>query len=322
MVNGSTVLAEVRNITKVFKTARGTLRACDDVSLIVRKGYSVGLVGESGSGKSTLARILLRLVRPTNGNVFIKGIDVTNVKERTMMSIRRYIQFVAQDARGALLPHFTIGENILEPMRIHKTFKSLADGKSRSLELMKMVGLPIDLYHAFPHELSGGQQQRVCIARALALDPELIVLDEATASLDVSVQAQIVSLLLNLKRDLNITYLFISHNLAVVRLLCDYIYVMYKGNIVERGESDEIFNNPKHPYTVSLLSSLPVLTDSGVSELANDISSSLERESLLDSSEGCIYQKLCPFANEQCKLTKPKEREISDKHVVACHYVS
>jgi oligopeptide/dipeptide ABC transporter ATP-binding protein len=316
---GVSILAELEHVSKKFKTSRGELTACDDVSLSIQRGVSLGIVGESGSGKSTLVRMLLMLIPPTSGRVLLAGTDVTHLPERKLKPYRRNVQFVAQDPFGSLMPNLTVLQNIMEPLHIH----GVGDRKSRresAIQLMERVGLPASYCNAFPHELSGGQQQRVAIARALALLPKLIVLDEAVSSLDVSIQAQILNLLQNLKEDLNLTYVFISHNLAVIRLMCEQTAVMYLGRVVELGDSEELFHQPLHPYTRSLIAAIPAFTATGVTPLRNDGLHVVERPSLTRILPGCAYHTRCPFATDICRQQRPVLRQISETRQVACHH--
>ncbi|MCL6455107.1 MAG: ATP-binding cassette domain-containing protein [Alicyclobacillus sp.] len=312
-------LVELADVVKAFKTPKGQLVACDHVSLTVEQGVSVGLVGESGSGKSTLIRTMQLLERPTSGTVRMNGEDVTRLPEPKLKPYRRNIQFVAQDPYSSLFPNLTVSQNIMEPLRIHK----VGDAKSRplkALELMQRVGLPADYFHAYPHELSGGQQQRVAIARALALSPQILVLDEAVSSLDVSIQAQILNLLQRLKAELGLTYIFISHNLAVIRLMCEQTAVMYLGRIVEQGESDSLFRRPMHPYTRALIASIPAFTAEGVTPLPSESVLTGERPSPTNLPSGCAYRTRCPFATERCKNERPELRRVEPDRLVACHY--
>ncbi|MCL6632161.1 MAG: ATP-binding cassette domain-containing protein [Alicyclobacillus herbarius] len=309
-------LVRLEHVSKTFATHRGTVTACDDVSLTVDKGRSLGVVGESGSGKSTLVRILLMLLPPTSGRVWLNGVDVTNLSERRLKPYRRHVQFVAQDPLAALMPNLTVAENIAEPLAIH----GVGDKVSRretTLALMEKVGLPHALCNSLPSELSGGQQQRVAIARALALMPELIVLDEAVSSLDVSIQAQILNLLQALKENMQLTYVFISHNLAVIRLMCEQTAVMYKGKIIEYGESEALFARPLHPYTQALLDAIPAFTKEGVTPLRVGGKRGVESGRLTVS--GCLYHPRCPFASELCRQERPSLRLIGDRQV-ACHH--
>ncbi|MFD1674533.1 ABC transporter ATP-binding protein [Alicyclobacillus fodiniaquatilis] len=315
----SKVLVELKGITKSFPIPKGALIACQDINLVIEKGRSVGLVGESGSGKSTVMRVLQLLLPATSGEVWMNGVNVSRLPQRRLKRYRRNVQFVAQDPFGSLFPHYTVGGNIAEPLRIHQT-GTKSEQSARALELMASVGLSQDLYYKFPHELSGGQQQRVAIARALALSPELLVLDEAVSSLDVSIQAQILNLLQEMKARMGLTYAFISHNLAAVRLLCEDTVVMYLGRIVESAPSEVLFKQPIHPYTKSLIDAIPAFVGDKVKSLPTGSLTKVERPSPTHRPSGCAYHTRCPFATDVCKVEEPKWTEPLPGHRVACHH--
>lgn len=314
-------LVELRGIKKTFATSRGELVACENINIVIKQGRSFGLVGESGSGKSTVMRVLQLLLPPTEGEVWMNGVNVSQLPARKLKIYRRNVQFVAQDPFGSLFPHFSVGENIAEPLKIHKV-GSKAEQLDRVLALMEAVGLSPELYSKFPHELSGGQQQRVAIARALALSPKLLVLDEAVASLDVSIQAQILNLLQEMKSKMGLTYAFVSHNLAAVRLLCEDIAVMYLGRIVEAGPSQEIFRNPSHPYTRALFQAIPAFVGGEVKPLPTRLLAGHSRPSAINRPSGCAFHTRCPFATDVCKSVIPELREVVHGHHVACHHVN
>lgn len=311
-------LIRTKGLTVTFRTSQGPLVACDRINLELRRGTSVGIVGESGSGKSTLIRAIQMLIRPTAGDVFLCGTNVTKMPERKLRGLRRKLQFVAQDPYGSLFPNYTVAKNIMEPLVIHRVGDKRAN-RDRAFSLMERVGLSPSHFHAYPHELSGGQQQRAAIAQALALYPEVLILDEAVSSLDVSIQAQILNLLQMLKVEMGLTYLFISHNLAVIRLMCEQTVVMYLGRIVEAGDSDELFANPLHPYTKTLLSAIPAFTEDGVTPLDENPAPVGERPSPTNVPEGCAYHTRCSFAQERCIRERPVLRHIGNQSV-ACHY--
>ncbi|QSO52020.1 ABC transporter ATP-binding protein [Alicyclobacillus curvatus] len=315
-----TLLAELRHMNKKFSAADGDVWACKDINLQIRQGRSLGLVGESGSGKSTLIRVLQMLIAPTSGDVYLDGVNVTRLSARRLRPHRRIVQFVAQDPYGSLFPNLTVGQNIAEPLDIYR-IDERRQNKETAAKLMATVGLPIELYHAFPHEISGGQQQRVAIARALALYPRMLVLDEAVSSLDVSIQAQILNLLQTLKEERQLTYVFVSHNLAVIRLMCEQTAVMYRGQIVEQGETLGLFASPSHPYTRALIGAIPAFTEDGVTPLGGV--SKFAKE-LTKAEEGltaaCPYAARCPFADTKCRQEEPHLREVGPGHEVACHY--
>jgi ABC-type oligopeptide transport system ATPase subunit len=259
-----TALLNVKGLRKEYLVPRGLLRrpgttcAVEDVSFELKRGEVVGLVGESGSGKTTVGRAILRLIEPTSGSVVFDGTDVTKANDAVLRDLRREMQIIFQDPFASLDPRRTVGAQIEVAFAIHKLYSKL-ERRRRTVELLKRVGLPASASERYPHEFSGGQRQRVGIARALALGPKLIVADEAVSALDVSVQAQIVNLLLDLRDEFDLTLLFISHDLGLVEYICDRVMVMYKGRIVESGTSEAIYRNPQHPYTKSLLASIPAL---------------------------------------------------------------
>lgn len=312
-------LLELKKIKKVFRTSHGALTAVDEVDLRLERGSTIGLVGESGSGKSTVAKMLLRLTKPTGGQICFQGEDITDWKDAKLKSIRSKLQWVSQHPASALFPNMTVGQNIMEPMRIHGV-GTTSDREKRAYELMKRVGIQREGFHAFPHEFSGGQQQRIVIARALAMNPQCVVLDEAVSSLDVSVQAQILNLLQDLQRDMGLSYLFISHNLAVIRLVCDEVAVMFLGRIVERGKTKDVFANPVHPYSKKLLAAVPSFTpDGGVKPLDGANLLQGDPPSPLNVPSGCGFRTRCPFATSRCAEERPKLRRVSSQEV-ACHY--
>ncbi|QQE80549.1 ABC transporter ATP-binding protein [Alicyclobacillus sp. SO9] len=312
-------LVKLEELTKVFSASRGDFLACDHVNLQVQQGTSLGIVGESGSGKSTLVRLMQLLIPSTSGKVILNGIDVTRLPERRLKPYRKMMQFVQQDPYGSLFPHFTVAKNITEPLRIHKSGNKLSR-LELALQLIDRVGLSPKQFHLYPHELSGGQQQRVAIAQALSLNPEMLILDEAVSSLDVSIQAQILNLLQGLKEEFGLTYVFISHNLSVIRLMCEETAVMYSGRVVETGESQELFRNPLHPYTQFLISSIPAFTDSGVTPLPEESIALRKRPSRSESGELCPYHTRCPFAQDRCRSERPVLREIVPGRFAACHF--
>lgn len=320
MHNSAKVLVELKGIKKTFATSGGELTACSDINITIRQGRSFGLVGESGSGKSTVMRILQLLLPATEGEIWMNGVHVSSLHQRQLKSYRRNVQFVAQDPFGSLFPHYSIGKNILEPMRIHRVGEK-AQQFERALALMDAVGLNRDLFFKYPHELSGGQQQRVAIARALALSPHLLVLDEAVSSLDVSIQAQIINLLQSMKEQLGLTYAFISHNLAVIRLLCEDTAVMYLGKIVEVGPSNELFRRPLHPYTKSLIDAIPAFVGDQVKPLPTSVQMTGDRPSPTRRPSGCAFHTRCPLATDVCRTVEPAWSEPVAGHRVACHHV-
>jgi len=249
-------LLEARNLTKVFQTGDTSFKAVDDVSLSIEPGKVLGIVGESGSGKSTVARLIMRLLEPTSGAIHVEGADLLALRGEALRKMRRHMQIVFQNPHSALNPRDTIGAALAEPYRV-QTDLGGAEIERKIIELLEIVSLPAIFRYRYPHELSGGQKQRICIARAIALEPRLLVLDEPTSALDVSVQAQIIAFLQDLQKRLNLTYLFISHNLAVIRYLSDDVLVMKSGQVVESGTTDAIFRNPTQEYTRRLIASAP-----------------------------------------------------------------
>ena len=293
----------------------GTVKAVDDVSLDIRKGETFGVVGESGCGKSTLGRTLIRLIDPTDGHIYLNGEDISKLKGADLKAMRRKMQIIFQDPSACLNPRRTVRQILMEPFEIHKMDKD-QDVEARIMELLQLVGL--DSYHLsrYPHELSGGQKQRIGIARALALKPDLIVCDEAVSALDVSVQAQVLNLLQELKQKLGLTYFFISHNLNVVYQVSDRVGVMYLGKMVEIADYDQLYEKRYHPYTEALLSAIPQVNQEDRKERIH-----LEGEvpSPTDPPSGCRFHTRCPKACVRCKAEEPALREIAPGHLVACH---
>ena len=293
----------------------GTVKAVDDVSLDIRRGETFGVVGESGCGKSTLGRTLIRLIDPTDGHIYLNGEDISKLKGADLKAMRRKMQIIFQDPSACLNPRRTVRQILMEPFEIHKMDKD-QDVEARIMELLQLVGL--DSYHLsrYPHELSGGQKQRIGIARALALKPDLIVCDEAVSALDVSVQAQVLNLLQELKQKLGLTYFFISHNLNVVYQVSDRVGVMYLGKMVEIADYDQLYEKRYHPYTEALLSAIPQVNQEDRKERIH-----LEGEvpSPTDPPSGCRFHTRCPKACDRCKAEEPALREIAPGHLVACH---
>ena len=293
----------------------GAVKAVDDVSLEIRKGETFGVVGESGCGKSTLGRTLIRLIDPTDGHIYLNGEDISKRKGADLKAMRRKMQIIFQDPSACLNPRRTVRQILMVPFEIHKMDKD-QDVEARIMELLQLVGL--DSYHLsrYPHELSGGQKQRIGIARALALKPDLIVCDEAVSALDVSVQAQVLNLLQELKQKLGLTYFFISHNLNVVYQVSDRVGVMYLGKMVEIADYDQLYEKRYHPYTEALLSAIPQVNQEDRKERIH-----LEGEvpSPTDPPSGCRFHTRCPKACDRCKAEEPALREIAPGHLVACH---
>jgi oligopeptide/dipeptide ABC transporter ATP-binding protein len=316
-------LVEVRNLQKYFPIKKGLLnrvvghvRAVDDVSFTIRKGETFGLVGESGCGKSTLGRTILRLHQPTGGDVIFDGRSMNAMKSRDLRALRQEMQIIFQDPFGSLNPRFLVKDIIGEPLRVHTNLSS-KEIEDRVAHLMSQVGLDPARRNQYPHEFSGGQRQRIGIARAIALNPKFIVADEAVSALDVSVQSQVINLLIRLQKELGLTFLFIAHGLNVVRHISDRIGVMYLGKLAEVSPSEELFRHPLHPYTAALLSSIPLPNPERKRErivLQGDVPSPANPPS------GCRFHPRCPFAQERCKSEVPELTEVMPDRQVACHY--
>ena len=312
------VLMRADHIKVYFKGKNkrsGTVKAVDDISLEIKKGETFGVVGESGCGKSTLGRTLIRLVKPTEGHIYLDGTDIAGMKGADLKEMRKKAQIIFQDPSACLNPRRTVRQILMEPFEIHQMTKQI-DVEARIMELLNLVGL--DAYHLsrYPHELSGGQKQRIGIARALALKPDLIICDEAVSALDVSVQAQVLNLLQELKEKLGLTYFFISHNLNVVYQVSDRVGVMYLGKIVEIADYDQLYEKRYHPYTEALLSAIPQV---GQEERRERIRLRGEVPSPSNPPDGCHFHTRCPRACDRCSLEVPKLREVEKGHLVACH---
>jgi oligopeptide/dipeptide ABC transporter ATP-binding protein len=311
---------ELRNLTKVFGgRGKPLVRAVDDVSFTINEGETFGLLGESGSGKSTLARMIPRLIEPTSGEVIFQGKPMVGLSERDMRRVREQIQMVFQNPFSSLNPRMTVRELIGEPLLVHKRASGTAlDSKVR--DMMKLVGLNPEHTNRFPHEFSGGQRQRIGIARAIILQPKLLILDEPTSALDVSVQAQVLNLLIELQRELKLTYLLITHDLTVVRYMCDDVALMYLGSIVERGNIHQIFKAPKHPYTQALMRDIPS-TDPD-QRMLEHVSLEADIISAPWSGKGCRFSPRCPAAQiGECKTLEPPLIEVGGGQHAACHLV-
>jgi len=312
-------LVEVEHLTKRFAVkqgvfARGTaqVHAVEDVSFTVRRGETLGIVGESGCGKSTTARLILRLLDPTEGTIRFDGEDITNTSQRKLRRIRREMQMIFQDPYSSLNPRKSVGQIVGAPFAIHGE----RNARVRVQELLETVGLSPEHYNRYPHEFSGGQRQRIGVARALALSPKLIVCDEPVSALDVSIQAQVLTLLRSLQDDFNLTYVFISHDLSVIRQIADRVAVMYLGRIVELGDGDAIYDRPKHPYTAALLSAVP-RPEGGRRRivLAGDVPSPIA------PPPACVFHPRCPrFHRGHCDVEEPALRQLEPHHSAACHY--
>lgn len=313
-------LLEVRDLKQYFPIKTGMfkskpLKAVDGVSFSINPGETLGLVGESGCGKTTVGRSILRLYTPTGGDVFFNG---ERVDEKSIGHMRKEMQMVFQDPYSSLNPRMTVEDIIGEPLDVHKLYASRKDRRDKILELMELVGLNAEHATRYAHEFSGGQRQRIGIARALAVDPEFIVCDEPISALDVSIQAQVVNLLVKLQKELGLTYLFIAHDLSMVKHISDRVGVMYMGHIVELASSKELYANPQHPYTKALLSAIPIPNPE---KEKNKVVLPLEGEvgSPINCGPGCRFASRCKYATEKCKTETPELKEIEKEHFVACH---
>ena len=292
----SSPLLEVQGLKKFFNVANGgVLHAVDNVSFTINEGETLGIVGESGCGKSTLGRAILRLHEPTAGKVIYNGMDITSFDKEEMRKMRQHMQIIFQDPYASLNPRFTISQIIEEPLKLHKLYKSDAERKKRVQELMELVGLSPAMANLYPHEFDGGRRQRVVIARALSINPKFVVCDEPVSALDVSVQAQILNLMMELQHKLGLTYIFISHDLSVIKHISNDIGVMYLGQMIEKTTKKNIFNRPLHPYTVALLSAIP---STNVLEKKKKIILKGEISSPINPKPGCRFSPRCPFAED------------------------
>ena len=313
-------LISVKELCKYFKTAEGVLKAVDHVTFDIKKGETLGLVGESGCGKSTLGRVLMDIYQPTSGEFVYNGketIDVTNKKNRFNYS--KVAQLIFQDPYASLDPRMTVGSIIEEGMIIHKMYDKKRR-QERIYELLEMVGLNKEHANRFPHEFSGGQRQRIGIARALAIEPEFIVCDEPISALDVSIQSQIINLLGEIQEKFHLTYLFIAHDLNIVKYISDRIMVMYLGNVVELAESDELYENTLHPYSQALLSAVPIPDPDEEKQKGREIITG-DVPSPINTPPGCPFASRCAKACDKCHTEKPLLREVRPGHMVACHLV-
>lgn len=311
-------LISARNITKYFNVSGGVLKAVDGINFDIYKGETFGLVGESGCGKSTVGRTIIRLYEPTDGELFFKGENIYNLSDKKLQDARKNFQIIFQDPYASLNPRMTVEEIISEPLEIHKVYKNKKDQYKRVLELLDLVGLNEEHALRFPHEFSGGQRQRVGIARALALNPQFIVCDEPISALDVSIQAQVVNLLKELQNKLGLTYLFIAHDLSMVRYISDRVAVMYLGHLVELSSSDNVYEEPIHPYTKALLSAIPI-PDPSLQKERHRIMLKGDVPSPIDPPEGCRFYSRCEYALDICNQVTPKLEELRENHFVACH---
>ena len=315
-------IVTVDHLKTYFQVGKGLgkkqiIKAVDDVSLDIRRGETFGLVGESGSGKSTLGRTIVRIHEPTEGKVLVNGKNIANLSGAELKKFRKSTQLIFQDPYASLNPRMTVGEIIREPLAVHHVYETRKEQDEIVAELMQIVGLKPDHIRRYPHEFSGGQRQRISIARTLALNPEFIVCDEPVSALDVSIQAQIINLLKWIQRESHIAYLFIAHDLSMVRRISDRIGVMYLGQLVELGNSKELYENPIHPYTQALLSAVPI-PDPVAGKTKKRIMLGGELPSPLDPPSGCPFRTRCPHATKLCAEERPQLRDIGGR-LVACH---
>lgn len=311
-------LLEVKNLKKYFNTPNGLLHAVDDVSFSINSGETLGVVGESGCGKSTLGRVILNLIPATDGEVRFEGEQVLGVNRQKLMKLRRDMQIIFQDPFSSLDPRMSVSQLIAEPLRIYKICSSKQELEERIVSLMDTVGLAKRLYNSYPHELDGGRRQRIGVARALALNPKFIVCDEPVSALDVSIQAQILNLMQDIQEEKKLTYMFITHNLSVVKHISNEIMVMYLGKMVEKASAEELFLNTLHPYSKALLSAIP---NASIDDEKKRIILKGEISSPINPKPACRFASRCIYAKEKCFQSSPELREVTKNHFVACHYV-
>lgn len=318
-------LMEIKDLKKYFpvnssffRGGTSQVKAIDGVSLNIKEGETIGVVGESGCGKSTLGRNIIRLQKPTSGNIVFDGKDITDLSDRKLKSVRRQMQIVFQDPYASLNPKLKVGDIVGEPLRVNRN-GSPTERKEKVKSLLERVGLEAHHYSKYPHEFSGGQRQRIGIARALTINPKFVVCDEPVSALDVSVQSQVVNLLQDLQEEFNLTYMFISHDLSVVRHISDRVAVMYLGKIVELGDTKDIYENPAHPYTKALLSAIPVPNPREQRNRERIILKG-DLPSPVNPPKGCRFSTRCPLATDLCREVEPDLKQEENKQLVACHY--
>ena len=317
-------ILEVKNVKKYFPLGKGKVRpdkpcvkAVDGISLDLYEGETLGLVGESGCGKSTLGRTIIRLYDPTDGEVIFKGQDISKLNKKEMRKLREEMQFIFQDPYSSLNPRMNVFNILAEPLLAHGKFKRGPELEAYVKDLMEKCGLPSYYCYRYPHQFSGGQRQRIGIARSLALNPSFIICDEPVSALDVSIQSQIINLMMDMQEEKNISYIFISHDLSVVKHISDRVGVMYLGSMVELGDKEEIYANPQHPYTRALMAAIPIPDPDKRSEMKL-----IEGEipSNVNTPTGCKFHPRCPFAKDICKKQVPEVKEIKPRHFVQCHF--
>lgn len=311
-----TPLIQTKDLKKYFKTGSGMLHAVDNVNLTIEKGHTLGVVGESGCGKSTLGRTILRLLPATSGSVLYNGKDILKLKAAEMKAMRSEMQIIFQDPYASLNPRMSVSQIIEEPLKVNHIYKDKAEKDKRILELMETVGLAKRLANSYPHELDGGRRQRIGVARALALNPSFIVCDEPVSALDVSIQAQVLNLMMDLQDSMGLTYMFITHDLSVVRHISTHIAVMYLGQVVEYAPSHVLFEDPKHPYTKALLSAIPI-PDLAYRDKPRELIKG-EITSPIDPKPGCRFAARCPYATETCTGRDLNLIDVGPEHQVAC----
>ncbi len=317
----SEILVDVKHLKKYFHISKNQiLKAVDDISFTIEKGKTLGLVGESGCGKTTVGRTILRLYKPDGGKVIFKNQDIYALGKKGYRELTKQMQMIFQDPYASLNPRKTVGAIVGEGLDIHKLYQSKEERAKRIKELLALVGLNHEHSNRFPHEFSGGQRQRIGIARALSVNPEFIVCDEAISALDVSIQAQIINLLMKLQRELNLTYLFIAHDLSVVRYISDDVAVMYLGKIVEKSSSGELFKKPLHPYTKGLMAAVPLPDPINEKKRIHSILSG-EVPSPINPPNGCRFYKRCQYRRDICLEKTPQLADTGNQHLVACHMV-
>jgi len=313
-------MVETKKLKKYFHVSAGILHAVDGVDIKIEKGKTLGVVGESGCGKSTLGRVILRLLEPSSGEILFAGDDITKYNKKKLWAVRKQMQIIFQDPYSSINPRMTVQELISEPMIVNKVYKTKAEVYKRTAELMETVGLAERLSGSYPHELDGGRRQRIGVARALSLNPKFIVCDEPVSALDVSIQAQILNLLMDLQEEFELTYMFITHDLSVVKHISNEITVMYLGKCVERAPVKELFNNPVHPYTRALLAAIPI-PDTRVKNTKMEVIKG-ELTSPINPKPGCRFAPRCPYAVPDCAAKDPEFTEVTPGHFTECvHFV-